>query len=477
MQKLIFRLILSAGVLCALLNTPLYAEFVFLKDGAIIEGTITGDAADSITIYTKEKQSKKIYRAQIMRILYTEFKMSRVYIQKRDGQGLAAYLVDEDRASYTFRKELYKPEEFTIKREEVLFMAEKNPSGLKGEAGTTSVELTWLPPYDAVKKYNIYMSQKKGTGYVLAESSGGKSVTVKDLKSNTTYYFIVRSVDADGYESGPSNELTVITSNIRPDRPGGMSIENKYSPDRSTFTAVIKWHTASDPDGKVTGYNIYRHDSGKPELAGKTIGTEYNVSNLSSGKYYSFSIKSVDDKNEESEHEAYETTIHILYSIDLNLNYLIPMGDTADILSYGYGVLLSGYNEDFVFRNFDAGISAGCWFFTGKSDTVDYSFMIPLMASLRYNIPVTLFFYITPSIHAGFWYNSIDYMKLNQATLQTEPVTEDAFEPVLYAELSVNYRINERITASAGAGYGAIFETDGRVEVLSINAGLELMFY
>ena len=164
MHKFIFKIIFNAALLCLLLSTSLHAEFVFFHDGTIVEGTITADAADSITLYTKDKQVKKIYRSQIMRILYTEFKMSRVYIQMRDGQGFAAYLVDEDRAAYTFRKELYKPEEFTVNREEVLFMAEKNPSGLKGEPGTTSVELTWLPPYDAVKKYNIYVSEKKGTG-------------------------------------------------------------------------------------------------------------------------------------------------------------------------------------------------------------------------------------------------------------------------------------------------------------------------
>lgn len=476
-NKLIFKIMLTAGFLCPLFSTALYAEFVFLKDGAIIEGTITGDASDSITIYTKDKQVKTVYRSQIMRILYTEFKMSRVYIQKRDGQGFAAYMVDEDRTSYTFRKELYKPEEFSIKREEVLFMAEKNPSGLKGEAGTTSVELTWLPPYDAVKKYNIYVTQKKGAGYMLAQSSGGKSATVKNLNSNTTYYFIVKSVDADGYESGPSNELSVTTKNILPDAPSGISIDIKYSPDRSTFTAVIKWNAASDPDGKVKGYNVYRHDTGEAVPGGKTAGTEFAVKDLSSKEFYLFSVKSVDDKNEESEDAAIITTTHPDYSIGLQLNYLVPLGDTGDILSGGYGLLISAYKEDFIFNDLDAGFTSGFWFFNGNGDTVDSSFMVPLMASVRYNIPVTWHLYITPSIHAGYWYNSIDYNKLNQATLQTELVTEDAFEPAVYADLTANYRINERIIASAGIGYGTIFETDGMVQMLSVNAGLELMFY
>ena len=477
MKNVIFKIILAAGFLCILPAGFLYAEFVFLKDGSIIEGTITGDAADSITLYTKEKQNKRIFRSQIMRILYTEFKLSRVYIQKRDGQGFAAYLVDEDRTTYTFRKELYKPEEFIVKREEVLFMAEKNPSGLKGEPGTTSVKLTWLPPYDAVKKYNIYVSQKKGTGYVLATSARGKSVTVKNLKSNTKYYFLVKSVDADGYESGPSNELAVTTKNIHPDTPAGISIENRYSADRKTFTAVIRWKPATDPDGKVTGYNVYRNTSGKPELAGRTTVTEYSVKGLSSDDYYFFSVRSVDDKNDESDEAAFIGTTHPFLTTGIYLNYIIPAGDISEILGAGYGALLYAYKNDFIFNDFDAGLMAGYWYFTGKGDTVDSSFMVPLMASLRYNFPVTPDIYLTPAIGCGYWYNSIEYMKLNQATLQMEKVTESAFEPAVYCVLTLDYRINERISATAGAGYGALFESDGRVDLVTINAGLELLFY
>ena len=153
-----------------------------------------------------------------MRILYTKLKMGKIFIQKRDGEGIVAFIVDEDQETYTFRKELYQPEEFTLNRGDVLFMAEKNPSGLKvdGETGTDSVSLVWLPPYDVVKKYNVYIKEDKAAQYKITDTAKGKSVTLKNLLSNRTYYLTVTSVDGDGYESSPSNELVIKTKNVPP---------------------------------------------------------------------------------------------------------------------------------------------------------------------------------------------------------------------------------------------------------------------
>jgi hypothetical protein len=58
-----------------------------------------------------------------MRILYTELKMGKVYVQKRNGESIIAYIVNEDRNQFTLRLDLYKPQEFNIKRNDILFIA------------------------------------------------------------------------------------------------------------------------------------------------------------------------------------------------------------------------------------------------------------------------------------------------------------------------------------------------------------------
>ncbi len=207
-----FRII-TALAACMFFGIPLFAEFIFLKDGSIIEGQIVTDAADYITLRDKDQKQQKIKRDSIMRILYTKLKMGKIYIQKRDGEGIVAYMVDEDQESYTFRKDLYKPEEFTLSRADVLFIAEKNPSGLKvdGVVWTDSVSLVWLPPYDEVKKYNVYIKKDKAEKYELAGTTKKKYIKLEDLTPRTTYYIIVTSVDLSDYESPPSNELVIKT--------------------------------------------------------------------------------------------------------------------------------------------------------------------------------------------------------------------------------------------------------------------------
>jgi len=77
-----------------------------------------------------------------------------------------------------------------------------------------SVTLRWNPPAETagptVVSYNIYRSTSPGGPYALL-TSGVPSPTYKDDLVNTgvTYYYVVRSVDNSGRESGYSEELKV----------------------------------------------------------------------------------------------------------------------------------------------------------------------------------------------------------------------------------------------------------------------------
>ena len=114
-------------------SIPLAAEYLFLTDGSIVEGRILSETRTVVTFRSAEDGTVTRYpRADVMRVLYTEINMGRVFVQMRTGEVHRVFMVDEDRTTYTFRHELYEPEEFTVNRADVLFMAERNPTALKG---------------------------------------------------------------------------------------------------------------------------------------------------------------------------------------------------------------------------------------------------------------------------------------------------------------------------------------------------------
>lgn len=84
-----------------------------------------------------------------------------------------------------------------------------------GVVAAHSVTLTWNAPAsspDPVTGYNVYRADSGGTTYLLLNTGLDTVTTYMDytVQSGTTYNYIVRSVDASGVESAPSN-TTVAT--------------------------------------------------------------------------------------------------------------------------------------------------------------------------------------------------------------------------------------------------------------------------
>jgi glycosidase len=92
------------------------------------------------------------------------------------------------------------------------------PTGLTATASGVSIDLSW---HDAVSPpasagYNVYRSPLSGGGYTKVN---GAPVTAtayhdasSDLRSGTTYYYVVKALDAAGNESAASNEFLVVPS-------------------------------------------------------------------------------------------------------------------------------------------------------------------------------------------------------------------------------------------------------------------------
>jgi len=445
----------------SIIYLPLHAEYVFLKNGEIKQGSIASDNSSSIILRGKNNKAEIINRSDIMRLLYTELYMGKVYVQKTDGKNEICYMVDEDRDTYTFRKELYKPEEFKLRRDEVLFMARGNPSGLKGEPQTDRIDLQWFPPYNPVKKYRVYLKGPDDKEFVMYDECRGTSNTLKNLKSNTKYVTYVAALDDSGDESLPSNKLTFTTKNIKPDRPVKLRYEKRNSEitrikkgknikDKVTKRFVI-WEPVTDIDGTIKCYNIFHTKNEKTEKIKTVTNTEFEIPEDIS--VYDLRITAVDDRNDESP----ESRIRHPRALKIGVQplYFIPHGKLADMFEPGFGILGSVNFKNFFYQNFEWGLSGGAVQLNGKdSDKYESMTLIPVTLDIGYHFHFTESLSLMPYISAGYTYLDIKYISLFQDKNKT------AYEPSARggAALSAEF---DYFNLSAGGDYGLIYEESG----------------
>jgi outer membrane protein assembly factor BamB len=89
-----------------------------------------------------------------------------------------------------------------------LFGPPPAPTGLTATSQKQAVLLNWTAAVGAAS-YSVYMGTASGAENSTAVQTGisGTSVTIKDLKGGTTYYFTVKAVSPDGI-SRASNEAS-----------------------------------------------------------------------------------------------------------------------------------------------------------------------------------------------------------------------------------------------------------------------------
>jgi hypothetical protein len=124
-------------------TAPVFAEYVFKKDGGIVQGRIVRDQAQSIDVRTADGTTESISRADILRIVYTELYLGKVYARLTSGEVVEGYQVYENRDGFFFRKVLTSPEEMVLPRNRVLFIVRTNPTDLSGRADTRSILVKW----------------------------------------------------------------------------------------------------------------------------------------------------------------------------------------------------------------------------------------------------------------------------------------------------------------------------------------------
>jgi hypothetical protein len=259
------RTIIAVVVISATVSQA-RAEYVFKKDGAIIEGKIIAEGGTSITIMTLDKKRQTFQRKDIMRVLYTKLYMGKVFIRMTTGETQEGYVVDEDQDNYFVRKDITKPEEITIQRVKVMFIARSNPTDLIGAATQHEITLKWSAPYIPGKKYRVYIKGPKETEFAKPIEISGTSYTISKLKSNSAFRVYITSVDGEGIESLPSEHIEVTTLNIPPTAPGEIQKETVENSDPTKAGLNMKWAPSIDADGEIVEYRVYKDTTEGTEL-------------------------------------------------------------------------------------------------------------------------------------------------------------------------------------------------------------------
>lgn len=474
MKQFIQILIINIFILL-MVTTGLRAEYVFLKDGSITKCKVENESAASITVRLTDGKQMVLNPKNVIRILYTELYLGKIFVNKTDGTIIEAYMVDEDQTTYTFRKELYKPQEFVLKREEVLFTTRKNPTGLTGIPKAGSIIINWKSPYTPVKNYRIYF--KSAEEYKVYGETGSTSFRLKELKGNTLYAVKVTAIDKDGYESLPSNEIKVTTLNTEPEPPTGLRCVRKLEKNDNQMRVQLDWQEGVDPDGRVKAYNVYKKDQKGYSLAGTTNKNSFEVKGLNPDSNYFFVVRTVDDKNVESKNSKAVNSLQLKgYDISLEPFLIMPIGKFKEINKIGSGALINGTKTNLFVYDLDIGLALGFWYFKGAID-VYLSYMVPLLATASYKFEIFKAFSIAPKVALGFSYNRLSYKVEPELYtgygLDKVKKSKWSIEPVALAGVSLSYVIAEYWFASAGADYGMIYETGGPMSFItvSISAG------
>ncbi|MBN1533579.1 MAG: fibronectin type III domain-containing protein [Spirochaetes bacterium] len=489
--------IVTAGI------RPSYPEYIFLKDGKILQGTVIGDTGAGLTVRDKERRIQRIPRNTISRVIYTDLYLGKLYVRLTDGNSFLGFMVDEDANSYTFRKELQSPDEFRVRRKDVLFTARRNPTNLKATAGDDSVALKWHAPYNEVSDYKIY---RKGPGdgeFKAVETSGDTEETVGDLKSSTTYKFYVTAIDDNDEESLPSDIVTVTTNNIPPERPGNLTATVEPEKTGTRMNVRLAWEKSEDPDGTVAHYAVYLRSQIGTRLQGKTQQTNYALQRLDRREEYDVIVRAVDNAGTESDDVALTITGgeatavrrtetrqretgtpgtaggHI--SLSLYGSFLLPLHEEKfdRIANGGFGILVSGEYRNLFISGLSAGVETGYLYFTGDDDetkNIKRHMMVPLYPVVRYDLRVYDRFYVAPEAGFGMTWNFIFYNTIEGTQWQSSVTQSNRVLPLFTGGLAVSYRGFGRISITAGARYYGIIDPEVLIDFMMFYAGAGYSF-
>lgn len=156
----------------------------------------------------------------------------------------------------------------------------------------TSIKLDWSQGAGETG-FEVYRGTASGGPYTFITLTAADIASFTDtgLSAGTKYYYVIRSVSNTG-ASAKSAEASAktLSDNSIPTAPSNLQYRGS-----TQSTVLLKWDAATDPDG-IKRYDIYANNS----KMFSTTATAFNVYNLDSLKTYVFTIKAIDNNNNES---------------------------------------------------------------------------------------------------------------------------------------------------------------------------------
>jgi fibronectin type 3 domain-containing protein/C1A family cysteine protease len=183
-----------------------------------------------------------------------------------------------------------------------------SPRSLQASAGDSRVTLSWSAPLDdggsSITQYRIY----RGTSSYslsLRTSVTSTSYTDSSVTNGNTYYYAVSAVNSvgEGPRSGQASARPEAQANV-PGTPAGLSA----SPGNSQVT--LSWQAPADDGGSsITGYRVYRgYSSSSLTFAASVSSTQYQITGLTNGLTYYFSVSAINSVGEGSRCTAVSAT-------------------------------------------------------------------------------------------------------------------------------------------------------------------------
>ena len=160
---------------------------------------------------------------------------------------------------------------------------------LSATAGNAQVSLSWTTSAGATS-YNVYRSTTSGGPYGPPVPVATTSYTDTTVSNGTTYFYIVKAVNANG-QSGPSNEASATpTAPTKPAPPASLTATP------GNAQVGLSWPASAG----ATSYNVYRSTtSGGPYGAPVPVGaTVYTDSTVSNGTTYFYVVTAVNGAGE-----------------------------------------------------------------------------------------------------------------------------------------------------------------------------------
>ena len=174
------------------------------------------------------------------------------------------------------------------------------PMGLTAVALDGSVNLDWQDNAESdLASYNVYRSETQGGPYdLLSGDLTSSNCTDNTVINDTTYYYVVKAVDASSNESDASNEVSATPHDMTPP-----AAPTNLSATSGDGTVSLDWDDNSE--GDLDGYNVYRSTtsgSSYNQIANVTPSqSDYTDNDAANGTTYYYVVRAVDTSSNESD--------------------------------------------------------------------------------------------------------------------------------------------------------------------------------